>query len=125
MTMDEELTRKLDHLLNSPEGMEKIQDMMKALGIASSTTGGETTLPAEPPLPKSTSVPDEELAGTGLLNLAPLLQSLGKEDQNTALLKALRPYLHGGREKRLDESLKLMQLLKILPLLEQRGGLLG
>ena len=47
---------------------------------------------------------------------------LGGEDRNTALLKALRPYLHDGREKRLDESIKLLQLIKLLPLIG--GGLL-
>ncbi len=123
--MDEELTRKLDHLLNSPEGMEQIQSMMKALGVATPSADASPALPVDASVSEPPPLPDAGPSMNGLLNLAPLLSSLGKEDQNTALLKALRPYLHGGREKRLDESLRLMQLLKILPLLEQKGGLLG
>ena len=110
--MDDELSRKLDSLLNSPDSMDKIRDMMKTLGLSDQPTS--ETPPAE----------DNGMM-SGLLSLAPLLGSLGQDDQNTTLLKALRPYLHGDREKRLDESLKLMQLLKFLPLLQQKGGLFG
>lgn len=104
--MDEDLSRKLDALLNSPDGMEKLRSTAAALGLM-----GEN---ASPPETSTQEMPN-------LLNLAPLLSSLGNDDQNTALLKALRPYLHNGREKRLDESLKLLQLIKLLPLLQ--GGL--
>ena len=106
--MEDELSKKLDGLLNSPEGLEKIRQMMEALG------GGDPTPPpqAEPVLPEMDSI----------LKLMPLLSALGQEDENTALLKALRPYLHGGREKRLDESMRMMRLLKFLPLLQQKGG---
>lgn len=38
-------------------------------------------------------------------------------DNDTALLKALRPYIHGEREKRLDDAIKLMELSRLLPLL--------
>lgn len=125
--MDDELSRKIDDLLNSSEGMEKILGMMKALGISEPPCSPPEETTPEPPKEPSqeTASSDDNGMLSGLLSLAPLLGSLGKDDQNTALLKALRPYLHGGREKRLDESLKLMQLLKLLPLLQQKGGLFG
>ena len=56
-----------------------------------------------------------------LLKLAPLLGGLNKEDENTALLKALRPYLHGDREKRLDDAIQIMRLMKVLPLIQEKG----
>lgn len=124
--MDDELSRKIDNLLNSPEGMEKIQGMMKALGLSEPPSESPAKEPPPPERPSSeTKATDDGGMLSGLLSLAPLLGSLGQDDQNTALLKALRPYLHGGREKRLDESLKLMQMLKLLPLLQQKGGLFG
>lgn len=107
--MDDDLGRKLDSLLNSPEGLEKLRSTMEALGVSAEA-------PAEP----TPSAEDNGML-SGLLGLAPLLGSLGGEDRNTALLKALRPYLHDGREKRLDESIKLLQLIKLLPLIG--GGL--
>lgn len=111
--MEDELSKKLDSLLNSPEGTEKIRSTMAALGLSADDA------PAPPPEASSPTDTAQPLAG--LLELAPLLGSLGGDDQNTALLKALRPYLHDGREKRLDESIKLLQLIKLLPLLQ--GGL--
>ena len=37
------------------------------------------------------------------------------------LLKALRPYLQDERRHRLDDTLKIMQMLKVLPLLKDKG----
>ena len=64
-------------------------------------------------------MPDVPVGTDGLLKLLPLLGQIGQEDHNTALLKALRPYLHGDREKRLNDSMRMMQLLKLLPLLQK------
>ena len=112
--MDGELEQKLDRLLNSPEGMAKIGQMMAALGMNESAAPP----PAEPPAAET--APDL----SGLLRLAPLMSQLGKDDENTALLKALRPYLSGDKERRLDETMKLMRLLKVLPMLREGGNLL-
>ncbi len=112
--MEDDLSQKIDQLLNSPDGMEKIRNTMAALGLSADAPAPQPTSPAPTP-----TVDNGILSG--LMGLAPLLQNMGQEDNNTALLKALRPYLHDGREKRLDESLKLLQLLKLLPLLQ--GGL--
>ena len=110
--MEADLGKKLEALLNSPEGLAKISDAMAALGM------GETAS-ASPPTPAPDPDPSPDLSG--LLKLMPLFSSFDKDDEHTALLKALRPYVHGEREKRLDESVKLMQLLKVLPLLQERG----
>jgi hypothetical protein len=99
--MDDALAGKLEALLNSPDAMEKIQGMMASLGGASE--------PKEAPSP---SQPPGDLSG--ILQLMPLLSTLGQEDDNTTLLKAVRPYLHGGRERRLDDSVRMMQLVKLL-----------
>ena len=53
--------------------------------------------------------------------MAPLLSSMRRDDENTVLLKALRPYLHGDREKRLDDAIKIMQFIRVMPLLRDRG----
>lgn len=110
--MEDELSKKLDSLLGSPEGMQKIQSMMAALGVSAEAPSS----PEPPPSPPMPAIPE------GLLQLLPLLTQMGQDDQNTTLLKALRPYLHGEREKRLDDSVRMMQLLKFLPLLQGKGG---
>lgn len=112
--MGDELEKKLNDFLSSPDSMEKLQGAMAALGISPDAL----PTPTPPPPPSEDGLGDL----SGLLKLAPILSQLGQEDQNTTLLKALRPYLHGDREKRLDDSMKMMKLLKLLPLLQQKGG---
>lgn len=105
--METDWGQKLNTLLNSPEGLSKISEVMTALG-------GAPTAEAESLSAPPSTIPD-------LSRLLPTLSSMGKDNEHTALLKALRPYLHGEREKRLDDSVKLLQLLQLLPLLQQGG----
>ena len=106
----EDLSEKLAGLLSSPEGMQKIQSAMAALG---------GVLPQEeaPPPPPTESGGDMALLG----KILPLLSNLNQENEDTRLLSALRPYLHGQRAERLEESMRLMQLMRLLPLLTEGG----
>ena len=58
------------------------------------------------------------------VKMGPILGALRHEDDSTRLLRALRPMLRPARQKKLDEALKLLQLLRALPLLKQ-SGILG
>lgn len=107
--MADDLQSKLDALLKSPDSLQQIAQMMATLSATDDP----------PPAPPPSDTHDLSM----LLKLAPLLSSLSAENEHTALLKALRPYLHGEREKRLDESMKLLRMLELLPLLKE-GGLL-
>lgn len=132
----EDLTKKLENLLNSPDGMEKIRSAMAALGASQ-----ESPEPAAPEKAEGDAPPElsgllaafggggaakAEDAGGGLpdlsmlTRLAPLLSNMRRDDENTVLLKALRPYLHGDREKRLDDAIKIMQFIRVMPLLRER-----
>ena len=140
----DDLTKKLENLLNSPDGMEKIQSAMAALGgladqpqesaapaapaqdgggldlsglLAALGGGGAAPAAALPADSKSSGLPDLSM----LTKMAPLLSSMRRDDENTVLLKALRPYLHGDREKRLDDAIKIMQFIRVMPLLRDRG----
>lgn len=143
----DDLSQKIDSLLNSPEGMQKIQAAMAALGQSAPSTGADAAQPPptaessgdvnlltqllgglggssvpEPPKaaePSSASLPDL----SKIMQLMPLLSSLNKEDENTTLLKALRPYLHGEREKRVDDAIQMMKVMKLVPLLTDQKKL--
>lgn len=109
----DDLNDKIAKLLSSPDSMAKIQSMMAALG------GADTAAPSapEPSSPPSAGLPDI----AALAKLAPLMGALSQESDDTRLLQALRPYLHGERAGRLDESVRLLRLTKLLPLLQQAG----
>ncbi len=128
----DDLNQKISDLLNSPDGMARIQSMMDALGLGGSGDDAPVSIPDNPAPPREPAAPQTpppapSAAGGGLpdmsvlLKLAPLLGGLNKEDENTALLKALRPYLHGDREKRLDDAIQIMRLMKVLPLIQEKG----
>ena len=110
----EDLNEKLTRLLSSPEGMEKIQSMMSALGGA---LPQEDTPPPPPTPPPSAGGLDM----AALSKVLPLLGQMNQESEDTRLLAALRPYLHGQRAQRLEESLRLLRLMKLLPLLQEGG----
>ena len=109
----DDLNEKLNRLLSDPEGMAKIQAAMTAL-----TGGGDTPAPPPPPEP---ALPDLSALG----RILPLLSATGQNSDDTRLLEALRPYLHGARAGRLEESMQLLKLAKLLPLLQEQGVLNG
>lgn len=109
----EDLNEKLTRLLSSPEGMQKIQSAMAALG------GALPQEEAPPPTPPSSQLGGIDTAA--ISRLLPLLGQMNQENEDTRLLAALRPYLHGQRAERLEESMRLLKLMKLLPLLQEGG----
>ena len=50
---------------------------------------------------------------------------MNQEDDATRLLRALRPLLSPARQKKIDEAVKILQLMRLMPLLQGMGGLSG
>ncbi len=126
----DDLASKLNEILGNPESMEKIQNLAGMLGQSGGGLGnllgnlGNPAPPAAsalPPAPANT-VPgvDGELLQT-VMKIAPLLSTIRQEDKNTRLLRALRPMLGQERQRKLDEAEKMLQMLRILPLLKGTG----
>lgn len=142
----DDLTSKLNDFLHSPDSMDKIRSVMASLGMdggdsegagnppaadsggpgrlirrpaghAGRADGGRAQGKGTAPCPGESPGPDL----SALMKLAPLMASMNKEDENTALLRALRPYLHGDREKRLDDAIQILRFMRILPLLQEKG----
>jgi|GEM_PF-5320615 len=44
-----------------------------------------------------------------------------ENDQEAALLRALAPYLSPARSEKLEEAVRLMGLMKLIPLLRKEG----
>lgn len=120
----EELSEKIARLLSSPDGMAKIQSAMAAFGQLGDSVPAEAppVAPVAPPAaPAAAPAPENGPELAGLTKLLPLLGSLHRESDDTRLLQALRPYLHGQREQRLDEAMQLLRLSQLVPLLQGQG----
>ena len=93
-----------------PECMEKLRALAGMLGGAA---------PGAPPSAQGAGEPDADTMRT-VMRMAPMLSRARQEDDSTRLLRALRPFLGEARRKKLDEAIKLMQLVRMVPFL--RGG---
>ena len=139
----DDLTNKIESLLNSPNGMQKIQAAMAALGQSAPENGADSAEPAAPSAgpdlisqllsglggssDSASAKPESDSGGMPdlgkLMQFLPLLSGMNGDDENTALLKALRPHLHGEREKRVDDAIQMMKFMKLVPLITDQKKL--
>lgn len=131
----EELIAGLQNSLSSPQGQERLAglqgllggnqtespapDLSSLLGLLSGSGEGNpkpdntpTLPPAGDPLPFDPSL---------LLKLGLILQQSRADDKNTRLLQALRPFFSEGRQTRIDQALRMLRLLSMLPALQESG----
>ena len=54
-----------------------------------------------------------------IMKLGEMLQSMNASDKNTQLLLALKPHLRPENRQKVDNALKLMKIINILPLLKE------
>ena len=124
----DDLNDKISRLLSSPDGMEKIRSVMASLGAPDAAPTAPAAAPAAVPAAGLPGTPPATPPASGLpdltmiAKLAPMLGTLNKDNDDTRLLQALRPYLHGEREQRLDEAVQLLRLTRLLPLLQETDG---
>lgn len=133
-----DLESTLSGILSDPEAVRKLQELGKSLGLTDK----------ESPPPQSQPANSNPLSGIDLSSVSslssllgfnssqntetsdfmgklksflPLLSNMNKEDETTALLKALRPFLSQSRQKRLDDASKMLRVMHILPLISSAG----
>ena len=103
----DDLSARISSLLSDPDSMERIRSM------AESVLGSDT---AEKPQ-----------ADVGDIDFARLLPMIGRlknkrSDKRTELLMALRPHLSEERQKRVDNAIKILRVIEMLPLLQEKIG---
>ena len=114
----DDIADKIGDFLKDPNALEQIMELGSMLGIGSDENNSESK---EKDSENSNSqVFPEDMMGT-ILKIMPILMSMNKEDENTRLLNALRPFLKEEKKKKLDKAIKMMQMFKLLPLLKSQG----
>ena len=125
----DDLSQKITEILGNPETMQQIQGLAGLLGQSGpshSFPSSEQSEPKTPPEPSfdgggnANELIGSEMLGT-VMKLAPLLQSVGSDDDSTLLLKALKPFMHSERAKKIDSAIRLLGLMRMLPLLKSSG----
>jgi hypothetical protein len=117
----DDLSSMLSQLLSNPGALDKVKGLAGLLG------GGGGAAPEQSPAPLPQAEQNSPLEGLDgdmlqmVMKFAPLLSSFRQEDDSTRLLHALRPLLGEERQKKLDEGTKLLQMMRMLPLLKNSG----
>lgn len=122
----DDLSSMLNGLLKNPESMEKIKSLASMLGGSGGSESGPS--PPSESVPAAPSVRDNR-APEGVdpdslrtvMKLAPILSKFRQEDDSTRLLRALRPFLNEEKQKKLDEAIRLMQIVRMIPLIRRSG----
>ena len=114
----DDLASKLGELLNSPGGLDKIKSLAGLLGGAVQEQSSPE--PAEPEPSGSPFGLDTDTLQM-IAKIMPLLSGVRQEDDSTRFLRALRPLLGEDRQKKLDEAIKILQMMRMLPLLKGSG----
>ncbi|MEE3493226.1 hypothetical protein [Ruminococcus sp.] len=104
----DDLSEKLSGILSDPEAMRDIAALASQLGVDASGVHNETSRP-DPP---------SDDTATQLMKLMPMLGSLKQEDDTTRLLDAMRPFLSEERRQKLDRAKRLIKVMKLMPLLK-------
>ncbi len=118
----EDLSRKIGELLGDPQMMEQIKGLAGMLQSSSPPhdvppSAASVSTAAAPP---ESDMPDANLLGM-VMKIAPLLRSFRDEDDSTRLLRSLKPFMHEERAKRIDSAIRLLHIMKLLPVLKGSG----
>lgn len=147
----DDLASMITQFLSSEEGMNQLRSISAALGLpdpgaAGPQAGQNGFVPPQanqnafvPPQadsnnsPNSGSIPffssqqPSSQAGTPSLDLNTLMlmqraiSALNQDDRNTELLRALKPHFSEERAKKVDDAIRIMQLIRLLPLVKELG----
>lgn len=114
----EDIASKLTEILKDPNIMNQLRSF-----VGSSPEGDTSNSKNKGDKPNSTSElgrlsPD--MMDT-VMKLAPILSSMNNDDKYTGFLRSLRPLLSESRQKKLDESSKLIKLIQVFPALKNAG----
>ncbi len=111
---------KLEGILNNPQAMQQIMSLAQSLGSRSSSPEAQ-----QQPSPNPPPAAGESAAGTGdiLGQLDPRLLSMAAKlmgeynsgnDDRTALLQALRPFVKESRYAKLDKAIQIARLSRVI-----------
>ncbi len=105
----DDLSSKLEGILNDPESMEQVRRMAEGL------LGSQSDEPKE----YDKSGPDPQY----IKKLMPVFSKLNSksDDKRIALLMALKPNLSEERRNKVDAAVKLIKLIEMLPYLKECG----
>lgn len=126
----DDLQSTISQIMSDPEALKQVQSLGEKLGLSGNSNN--VSIPEEPPrLPELPQNDMTSLLGndtflgndalSSITRIMPILNMVKQEDETTQLLMALRPFLSEDKRKKLDDAKRMLQFLKVLPLLKNGG----
>lgn len=91
-------------------------DIQQLKGVASALMNNTQEKKEQP-----NTVNDELFNPAMISRISKISNAVSGDDERTALLKALKPLLSSERQQKADEAIKIMRMLRLLPLLKDSG----
>ena len=98
-------------------------DLAARLGRRGGSAGGGEEKPPPPPGPAPEAAGGLPFDPALLSTLSRAMKALREPDRNIQLLQALRPFLEPERQKKVDEAVKILHLMRLAPLIQESGVL--
>ncbi len=136
----DDLTNRINQILSDPQSMQMIQNMAQSLGLnppaeqpsvvpPPSTNSGLDmnqlgSLLSQLGLGQNTAVSAPQLPAIDMntmLQIQKAMQLFTQGNKNVDLLRSLRPLLSEKRQKKVDDAVRIMQLIQMLPMLKESG----
>lgn len=129
----DDIASMITQFLGSEEGMAQLRAVSEALGLGDVTAaasaappsgqgqqvGAGFTPPAFQGSQSSQAAPQIDL--NTLMMMQKAVSMMGQEDKNTELLRALKPHFSPERAKKVDDAIRIMQLIRLLPVAKELG----
>ena len=116
----DDIASMITQFLESEEGMAQLSAVSQALGL------GDGAIPqrndrqqGNTGARKTVNMPQIDM--NTLMMMQRAISVMGQEDKNTELLRALKPHFSSERAKKVDDAIRIMQLIKLLPLAKEMG----
>ena len=123
-----DLGAMISQLLADPQRMQQLGQMAASLGLGAPAQSSSNEAASCGGLPDLSAVlgaaPRETKPAIDpslLLKLQSAMQSLSQPSPGVELLRALRPLLSEQRAKKVDDAVRIMQLVQLLPTLKESG----
>ena len=131
------LGNMLSQVLSDPQKMQQIQQMAASLGLgAPPPSGADSNMGQNQELMQNTGMnPNMEPTGNPaqnfnsgsagpmkiMENLQNAFSTLSQSDPNIEFLRAMKPLLSERRARKIDDAIRVMQLIELLPMIKESG----
>ena len=112
----EDMAEKISELLNDPEGMQRIK------GMASALFGEDNNQKSKNDVCRSSPQGDafQDIDMAQIMRIISAIKNT-KKDSRTTLLLALKPHLSPEKGERVDNAVKILKIISVLPVLKDQG----